>query len=293
MQVVRQRRAGLVDRRAAAASELASSTSRASRKAARDPSVNSGDHTTCTSTAGSPMHAEPQSTMPHSRPSRTRQFPSRSPCTHTDGPVYGGAASASSQTASGGGGVDQVARMSMHDARRPRRIRVTGRARFWAGGAPISRRSLELANDLGEVEGKVTDRRIGRARHLRPGSSGAPPTDRVAVGGFTDGDGLGHATGKVRGEAGQPHRLRARSARRPVNAGKTDHEVGAQAPDGVVGTPRLTTIRGKVGDVRHLRPEEIADEFSSTPISSSCMRIVIKHHSAEHGSNVRLSTFAG
>ena len=52
----------------------------------RDPSVKSGDQTTCMSTEGSPAQAEPQSTMPHRFPLRTRQLPSRSPWTQTGRP---------------------------------------------------------------------------------------------------------------------------------------------------------------------------------------------------------------
>ena len=137
--------------------------------------MNSGDHTTCTSTAGSPTHAEPQSTRPHNLPSRTRQFPSMSPCTQTGGPSYGGAASASSHTAVAAVASISALARSIDDARRL--VVLVQRA-----GAVRSRRRtvgrclLEVADDVGEVARKRdADRRPDRAQHLRRLSIGARP----------------------------------------------------------------------------------------------------------------------
>ena len=113
--------------------------------------MNRGDHTTWTSTAGSPAQADPQSTMPRNRPSSTRQLPSRSPWTQTGGPRCSGAARASSQISSA------VEALIKWPARRTI-DRVTssysanGRARFVAGGASLVGTVLQHPDCLGEVQ---------------------------------------------------------------------------------------------------------------------------------------------
>ena len=160
----------------------------------------------------------------------------------------------------GGGRVDQVARAVDRLARRLvvllQRPGPVARRRGIVG-----RRGLELADDLGEVarEGDRVVESVERGALARYPAVHRPPV-RIAVGGLTDGNRLGHGDRDVRGETRQPACLRLDLSRRPVNAGKAHHEVVAQSPDRVVGTPRLDDGEPPIGERRHLRREKTMHE---------------------------------
>ena len=149
-----------------------------------------------------PTTAEPADTRGVS--ARLTGPPSRSPWTQTSGPSWAGAASASSQTAQRGAGVDEVAGALDGGAGRAV-VRLERPGAVVRLRRSVDRHPLEAAHDLGEVAGerdRVVDG-VGRGA-----LTGDPPLDgplvRVPETRCADGDRFGHGDRERRGEPGQP-----------------------------------------------------------------------------------------
>ena len=131
------------------------------------------------SQAGSPAHMSPKSTTPQKLPSLVRRLAGcKSPCSHRDGPVQSGAASASSQTSRTASGSEINLRSvvsfrkcakpwSLSASRPPRLFRPAG-ASTGAGRCRAARKAAKVSAASGP--------RVAAAR-----SAGSPATQVVTI----------------------------------------------------------------------------------------------------------------
>ncbi len=225
-------------------------------KRSRDASSNSGDQTTWVSTAGSPAPRDPPVDHP-GQATIAQQTVAFQIAVHPDGRARMGACGESRlPDGERRRGVDEVG--GAFDDGTGRSVVLPQRA-----GTVPGRRGTVGGNESEpfDEDAQVRGKGHRRVHVLEPRRFPFdPPLDRpregIALAGFADRHRLGNRHRKVGCESGQPRRVPYGLVPSPADAGESDHQVLTQAPNGVVGSPRLDDRQWQVGQCGHLCPKQ-------------------------------------